>query len=784
MIEVLDAGGTTFHVATDHSSLVLRVTRFGHLELVHYGDRVTGLAEHGVESLRHRDTHRPGMAVVYDEEQDPAYCLDGLALAWSGLGKGDFREPALEARGADRSFVSDLTYADHRVVDGVVPCEDGLPTTLDPDAVASTLVVTLRDDVAGLEADLLVTTHPRVDVITRRTVLRNVADSPVSARRVMSQLTDLPDLGFDLVTFDGTWLAEGHAHRRPLAPGLYVNASLTGDSSNRHNPGVVLAERHASQTHGAAYAFNLIYSGNHHTGVELTPHGLVRIVSGINPTGFEWDLGPGERFETPEAVLTFSRGGLGGVSERLHDFVNGHVVRGEWADRERPVKLNTWESQFFDLDERELRGMARSAARLGCELFVVDDGWFGAGASARDDDTRGLGDWVVNPKKFPDGLRPLAEYVESLGLRFGLWFEPEMVNEDSELFRAHPDWVIRTAGRAPSRGRHQLVLDLSRPDVRDHLVGVLGAVLDSAPIGYVKWDMNRHLSDVPTGELAHRHVLGVYDVLRRLFEPRPHILLETCSSGGNRFDLGMLCFGPQIWTSDCTDPIERIDIQGGLSHLYPQSTMGAHVSASPSLQTLRATPLSTRFNVAALGVLGYELDPRSLTPAERREVRAQIAFYKQHRRTLQFGRLLRHDPGAHPEQHDVTVVGRDRRTAIQLHANTRVHAAQRGDRMPVRGLDPEATYRVTTKPQGLDLLAFGHLLKHVLPGWINPTGSLVRAASRWHRRPEATEEFTATGSTLMAGVGLSEQFVGDEPTESTRMLGDFGSTLTVLRATG
>lgn len=755
MIEVIDdaTATPTLHVATDATSLVLRVTPFGHVELVHYGERVSGIAEHGVTSLRPRGTHPPGMAVAYDEARDPAYCLDGLALAWSGLGKGDFREPATEIRMPDRSFVTDLTYRSHRVAAGILAPQDGLPGALDPQGRASTLVLSLADEVGGLECDLVVTTHSAVDVITRRAVLRNVGDAPVSVRRLMSQLSDLPDLGFDLVTFDGTWIAEGHRHRRPLAPGPYVNASLTGSSSNRHNPGLLLAERTASEEHGRVYGFNLVYSGSHWTGVELTPHGLVRVLSGINPTGFEWELGPGERLETPEAVLTFSRNGFGGISDNFHAFTRQHVTRGRWADAERPVKLNSWESTFFAIDEPTLRAMANRAAGLGCELFVVDDGWFGRGRSARDDDLRGLGDWVVNPRKFPRGLRPLAEHVRSKGMAFGLWFEPEMVNPHSELFRAHPDWVLRVPGREPSRGRHQLVLDLTRDEVRDHLEGTIGTVLDEVGVDYVKWDMNRHLSDVGStrhtpGEVMHRQVLGLYDLLRRLFEPRPHILLESGSSGGNRFDLGMLCFGPQVWTSDDTDPIERIPIQLGLSHLYPQSAMGAHVSSSPHLQTLRATPLSTRFDVAALGVLGYELDPRRLDAAERREVRRQVAFYKEHRRTLQFGRFVRHDGGARPEQHDVTVVAPDRRSAVHAHLQTTVHAARPGDRMPLRGLDPELTYAVATRPHGQDLREFGGLLSHVLPRRIDPTGPLVRAAASLYRRPAAVDTFTATGRTL------------------------------------
>lgn len=778
--------GPTFHVRTAHTSLVLRVTRFGHLDLLHYGDRVTELAALGTGTL-HADP-KPGMSVMYDEDRDPAYALDVRRLAWSGMGKGDFREPPMEIRMPDRTFVADLTFGSYRVQDGPVPCEDGLPTAIDPDGEAQTLIVTLTDGTGGIEADLLLTAYPATDVIARRTVLRNVSDDGLVIRRLMSSLLDLPDLGFDLVTFDGTWISEGHEHRRPLGPGLYVNASLTGSSSNRHNPGVLLAERVASEDHGAVYGFNLVYSGNHWTGVEFTvPQHGVRVLQGINPTGFEWDLGPGGRFETPEAVMTFSRKGFGGVGDNWHRFVGRNIVRGEWADKERPVKLNTWESSFFDIDERNLTSMARAGAKLGAELFVLDDGWFGA----REDDTKGLGDWVVNERKLPHGMAALADRVHDLGMLFGLWFEPECVNPDSDLFRAHPDWVIRAPGRTPSRQRHQLMLDLSRAEVRDHLVDAIGAVLDSASIDYVKWDMNRHLSDVASattsaGEVMHRQVLGLYDVLTRIFGPRPRILLETCSSGGNRFDLGMLCHSPQIWTSDCTDPIERLDIQLGLARLYPRSTMGAHVSESPHQQTLRATPLSTRFNVAALGVLGYELDPRHLDPAERKEVRRQIAFYKEHRRLLQFGRLHRADP-IRPEQVDVTITeewGERTRPrgirAIHGHFQTRTHAAQRGDRLPIRGLDPARTHRVTTFPQGLSVAAFGGLLRHVLPGFINPRGMLVRRAAKVYRMPDATQEWTATGATLAAGIALPEQFVGEPYDEATRMLADFGSNLYLI----
>ncbi|HHW83668.1 MAG TPA: alpha-galactosidase, partial [Actinomycetales bacterium] len=547
-------------------------------------------------------------------------------------------------------------YTGHELLDGPVPPEGGLPTAHSGGRECATLRIDLADGAAHLS--LYYTLFPECDTLTRRAVLRHSGgDAPggsgegsgargeggtIVIRSLMSQQVDLPNRDFDLVTFDGAWISEGHRHVRPVMPGTYVNASIAGYSSANHNPGVLLATRGATETSGEVYAFNLVYSGNHYTAVELSRREQVRVRSGINPTGFEWTLEPGEAFETPEATLTWSDRGFGGSSAALHEFVNHHVVRGEWAGRERPVLVNNWEATHFSIDHRTVVSMARVAARLGAELFVLDDGWFGN----RKDDHRALGDWTVNAKKLPKGLKGLGDDVRALGLEFGLWVEPEMVNRDSDLYRAHPDWAIAVPGRIPSEGRQQLVLDLSRQDVRDHLVQVIGAAIDEAGATYVKWDANRNLSDLwsahcAPGELGHRVILGLYEVMDRIFSPRPHILLESCASGGNRFDLGMMCFSPQVWTSDNTDPIERLDIQFGLTHLYPQSVMGAHVAASPSMQTLREVPLTTRFNVAAFGLLGYELDPRRFTPGERREVRRQIAFYKQHRKLLQYGRLRR-----------------------------------------------------------------------------------------------------------------------------------------------
>ncbi len=775
MIDVLRSASDespVFHLRGGRLSYLFRVTKYGHLEHLHFGARVE-LGEQPFGSVAALAVKRPanGEGVKYHPD-DTGYNLDRLPLEYSGLGKGDYRVPALETTMPDGSFVTDLRYAGHTVHDQTVPCLDGLPTSVAADRPCQTLQVDLAD--GDLALTLYYTIFPDSNVVTRRAVLTNRSGVALRARRVMSQLIDLPDRGFDLVTFDGAWIAEAHKHVRPLAPGIYVNSSITGFSSNRHNPGVLLARRGCGEDRGEVYGFNLVYSGNHYTAVELSQRDLVRVTSGINPIGFEWTLEPGARFETPEAVLSWSDEGYNGLSANLHEFVGRHIVRGQWRDAERPVLVNNWEGTYFDFDHRRVVSMARRAAGLGAELFVLDDGWFGA----RNDDHAGLGDYAVNRRKLPKGLEGLAAEITGLGLKFGLWFEPEMVNRDSDLYRAHPEWAIAVPGRTPSEGRVQLILDLTRPEVRDHIVTNVSAILDAVPISYVKWDANRTFSDqfsavTTAGELHHRYVLGLYEVLRRIFEPRPHILLESCASGGNRFDLGMLCFSPQIWASDCTDPVERLRIQGGLSHLYPQSTMGAHVTASPSAQTLRHTPLSTRFNVAAFGLLGYELDPTDLTREERRRIREQIAFYKDHRRLLQFGRLRRHDP-ARGDQVTWSVHEPGGEPRVIGHFQVGSRAASAPEPLPIAGLDPHRGYRVRALPQGTSLRSLGGLVSHALPVKLSGHGVPLTVLDWFRSLDDREQEYLGTGSAL-AWLQLDPRFDGQDTT--ARLVGDYGSAL-------
>ena len=765
-----------FRLTTDETSYWFRVTEFGHLEHIHYGERLAGQDPEGLVLKR---TAIVGSSVVYDPK-DPNYCLDNMCLEWSGIGWGDYRQPPAELKMPDGSFSSDFIYKSHRIFAGTAPMQT-LPQSYGEDKDCDTLEITMEDESNRARLLLYYTVYAKTDIICRRAVLINQNEKPLVIRRIMSMTVDIPNRGFHMVTFDGGWIKEAHRHERPIEYGIYVNSSTTGASSNRHNPGFLLAEAGAREDYGRVYGFNLVYSGNHYGAVELSNQQLSRVQIGINPHCFEWTLGQGERFETPEAVMTFSGRGMSGLSAHFHDFVNSHIVRGEWKDRERPVLINNWEAHFFKFTEGKLLHLARRARKLGIELFVLDDGWFGT----RNDDTQGLGDYTVNRKKLPGGLKHFAVKIRKTGMAFGLWFEPEMVNENSGLFRAHPEYAVTTPGKAPALGRNQLVLDLCNPKVRDYIVSSVSKILDEADISYVKWDMNRHLSDAFSpclknqGEFFHRYILGLYDVLERIFRPRPHILLESCSSGGNRFDLGMLCWSPQVWVSDDTDPVERLKIQEGLSCLYPLSAMGAHVSEAPHQQTLRQTPLNTRFNVSAFGCLGYEMDLKYLSWAEKKEIREQISFYKAHRKTFQYGRFYRFAAQKENKIH-WQVTARDGGEAIAGFFQTQGCASEGYDFLPLAGFDPEDRYSVSTRPQSLFIRQFGGLVKHIIPFALNPDGFILRTVNRFYRLTDCVESYECKGDMLNTGLRLNSQFIGSYYNQKTRLLGDFGSNLYVI----
>ncbi len=736
-----------FLLKTDHYSCLLRVNSDRLLEQLHFGTPVS-IQDAAAMTLA------PGLgwgSSVMLDDNNTASAQDSMALAYSGSGRGDYRESPLETGAA-----TDLRYVSHTIHPGTLPMTSGLPQALGD---AETLEIVMEQP--GLRLHLYFTLFETA--MTRRCVLENTGNAPVSLHKLMSWMMDLPG-DYDMTTFDGGWIAEMRKHTVPVLDSRIVSESVTGFSSNRHNPGFLLSQRGAAEDHGRVYGFNLIYSGNHYAAAQRSLQGLTRVMQGISPANFQRILGPGEAFETPEGVLCYSDAGFGLLSERMHKFVNEHIVPKAWQYRPRPVLYNDWEGCMFDFNQRTLLGLAKKAKDLGCELFVLDDGWFGA----RNNDLAGLGDYTVNKKKLPSGLKGLSDRLHSLGLEFGLWFEPESVNMDSDLYRAHPDWAL-TDDFAPVFGRHQLLLDLTKPEVRDYIVENITRILDDAGISYVKWDMNRH--SIALGDKAHDYILGLYDVLRRIFQPRPHILLESCSSGGNRFDLGMLCFSPQVWCSDDTDPIERITIQGNLSYLYPQSTFGAHVSAAPNAQTLRNTPLSTRGNVSFFGCLGYELDLSHLLPVEEKEIQEQIALYKHHRHTFQFGQFRRTSSGWQVQEGSTTLAG-------VFHGQRQ--AAPGYEYLSLKGLDPKKRYRFRTRPQTLRLGQFGDLVKHVLPVNLNPNGMVIRTADKLMTLPDGIHEGTVSGAALSTGIPMLPAFRGTGYSEKQRNQLDFGSNLYII----
>ena len=736
-----------FLLKNDTLSYLFRVGKYGELQHLHFGAPVE---IDDAEAF----SCRPGLgwgSSVLLSDADSASCLDDYALEWSGSGRGDYRESPLEI-----GVSTDLRYVNYRILNGIAPMVTTLPQAKGD---CQTLEITMEQP--GLRAKFYYTLFDTA--LTRRVVLENTGEQPVRLQKCMSFSMDIPG-AYQLTSFHGGWSAEMRKNTAPVGGAKVVVESLTGASSNRHNPGFMLHEADATESCGRVYGFNLIYSGNHYASAQRSMQGLTRVMQGVNPSNFCREMAPGESFETPEAVMTVSDAGFGGMSRQMHRFVNKHIVPAYWRNRHRPVLYNSWEGCMFNFNQHRLLDLADRAKDLGCELFVLDDGWFGK----RNDDKSGLGDYTVNTKKLPHGMEGLSKAIRKKGLQFGLWFEPESVSPDSDLYRAHPDWAL-TDEHPDVLGRHQLLLDLTKPEVRDYIVENVSKLLDNASISYVKWDMNRH--SIALGEKSYDFVLGLYDVLRRIFESRPEVLLESCSSGGNRFDLGMICFSPQVWCSDDTDPIERLTIQGNLSYLYPQSTFGAHVSAAPHAQTLRTTPLTTRGNVSFFGLLGYELDLKHLLSVEVKEIKAQIAFYKRYREVFQYGAWQRTKQGWQVSLGKVTIAG-------VFHGL--VHGAPGYEILRVPGLRADARYSVLSREQSMRLGQFGGLLKHVAPMDVNPNGLLLRAADRRVELPDGQENLTATGAALISGILLKPLFRGTGYDKNQRTQGDFGSNVYVI----
>ncbi|MCX5775157.1 MAG: alpha-galactosidase [Firmicutes bacterium] len=773
MINVKD---NVFQLDTEHTTYLLRIDETKHVRTEYFGKKIRTADNY--DFSKEKWAFALGSSVVFDKAH-PELSLDNLSLEYSTVGKGDFREPSILLK-TKAGFTADFLYQGFEIKQGIEDLES-LPT---PHTGGETLVLHLEDTTAKISLDLSYVIFTESDVIIRNTKIINKSSETFTLNKLMSFQLDLLNQKFELVNLYGGWASEMHRSEKTLGPGIYINDSKTGASSNRHNPFFMLKSKDSDLNHGNVYAFNLIYSGNHYEMVEVNSYGKIRLQAGINPFCFEWSLKPEESFISPWGVLSFSDQGKNGASQHMHHFINHHVIRGDWALKDRPVLLNNWEATYFDFTENKLHDLLKRAKDFGIELFVLDDGWFGK----RTDDTKGLGDWEVNPKKLPHGLERLADSVNKAGLKFGLWFEPEMVNEDSELFRSHPEWAIKTPDRVPSYGRNQIVLDLGLEEVQKYIVDSLSKILDSANIEYVKWDMNRHMSDFYSsrfdqGEFFHRYILGLYHVLETLTKKYPHVLWESCSSGGNRNDLGILSYMQQNWASDDTDAFERLTIQSGTAMAYPLSTIGAHVSASPSHQLLRRTPIDTRFNVASFGTLGYELDLKKLSPVEEEAVKDQIVFYKEHRHLLQYGSFYQLKTLEKDGYVSWMVLSDDRKEGIISYFQGLGKSNPTVDILQGTDFIEDALYHVSARHQETNIKTFGGLLNMALPVNLNEDGRIIDLISK-HKTIEELlkksydENYDVYGDAINNGaIKLSPQWSGTGFNEYVRVLADFGSRL-------
>lgn len=686
----------TFHLQTNRTSYVIEIAKDGYLTHRYWGERLRRYA--GAIPLRYMDRAFSPNPVPADR----TFSLDTLPQEYPAYGNTDFRTPAYQIQLDNGSTITDLRYREHRIVAGK-PKLPGLPATyVENDEEADTLEIELYDELLGLTVTLSYTVFNELDAITRSVRLENRGNRELKLLRAASISVDFADDGYDMVHLAGGWANERNVLRRPLTMGLQAVDSKRGSSSHQHNPFMALVRKGADEDQGEVYGFSLVYSGNFLANVEVDQYRTTRVTMGLNPFDFSWLLQPGESFQTPEAVTVYSNEGLGGMSRTYHRLYRTRLARGEFRDKERPVLINNWEATYFDFNADKIESIARKGKELGIELFVLDDGWFGK----RDDDNSSLGDWFVHREKLPGGLRDLAERVTGMDMRFGLWVEPEMISVDSDLYRKHPDWCLHVPDRRRSAGRNQLILDYSRDDVCDAIIGMLSEVLSSAPVTYVKWDMNRNMTEIGSAllpperqrETAHRYMLGLYRVMETLVTAFPHILFESCSGGGGRFDPGILHYMPQTWTSDNTDAVSRLKIQYGTSIVYPASAIGAHVSAVPNHQVHRTTPLEMRGHVAFAGNFGYELDLTAFTEEEDAIVRAQVEYYKEVRPLVQFGDFYRLLSPFEGNETAWMFVSEDRSEAFAAYYKVLAEPNAGYRSIRLKGLDPDADYQI----DGLD----------------------------------------------------------------------------------
>ena len=704
-----------FNLETENTLYQMKVDRFGVLNHLWYGEKTDCCMDY---LLDYPDAGFSGN--IYEAENERTYSLNTLPQEYSTSGVGDFRISAISVTHEDGSNALDLRVREYQIKKGKYEIP-GLPAVYAKEDEAETLEITLKDTATEAEVILKYGVFEKEDVITRSVVVKNSGKTPIVINKVHSMCLDIPYGDWEWMHFYGRHTMERQAERVPVLHGISESSSSRGTSSHHQNPAVLLCEKDCTETNGHCIGAALMYSGGFQAQVEKDQLEQVRLVMGIHPDTFEWTLEAGEAFYTPEVILSCSTTGFAKLSQNFHHIIRNHVCRGTYQLSSRPVLINNWEATYFDFNEEKILNIARQASKLGIDMMVLDDGWFGK----RDDDCSGLGDWFVNEKKLNGGLKALVEKINAMGMKFGLWFEPEMVSEDSDLYRNHPDWAIQIPGRKPMRSRYQLVLDMSNPEVVDYLYGVMSAILRENHIEYVKWDMNRSISDWYTAtlsrgrqlEMPHRYVLGLYELLEKLTSEFPDVLFEGCSGGGGRFDAGMMYYCPQIWCSDDTDAHERTFILYGTSFFYPTSTVGSHVSAVPNHQTGRITSIETRGVVAMAGSFGYELDLNQLSEEEKTVVAKQVTHYKEYQSLIYNGDYYRL---ANPFEDGMSAwswISEDKKTILVQGVLFRAKPNVLRKTLRLMGLEAKKNYKIAGTEEaytGVALMSGGVLLQRAV----------------------------------------------------------------------
>ena len=697
-----------FHLYNQEISYIIKILDNDQPGQLYYGKRLTHR-----EDFSHLFEYAMRDMSPYAFEGNSTFSLENIKQEYPTFGCGDMRFPAYEIERENGSHVVEFVYKEHKIYNGK-PKLEGLPATyVESDDEAQTLELVLEDTSINTRIVLLYTIYEAFPVIARSVRFECDSDEKITLLSAMSACVDLPDKDYEMIDLAGVWARERHVRRHKLDYGIQSIYSMRGCSSYQFNPFLALARENADEFQGQVYGFSLVYSGNFLAQTEVDNYDTARVLMGIHPNGFKWTLEKGESFQTPEMVMVYSEAGLNGMSQTFHKLYRTRLARGTWRDKVRPILINSWEAFYFDFDAPKLLGLADVAADLGMELFVLDDGWFGK----RDDSTSSLGDWYPNEEKLKGTLKELAEKINAKGLKFGLWIEPEMTNKDSDLYRAHPDWILAEQGKRICHSRTQYVLDFSKKEVREYIGDMLENLLAEVPVSYIKWDMNRTFSEVFSngndreyqGKVCHKYILGVYELYERLTSRFPHVLFESCASGGARFDPGMLYYAPQGWTSDDTDAIERLKIQYGTSMVYPVSCMGSHVSASPNHQTNRVTPIETRADVAYFGTFGYELDLLKLGEEDKAEIRRQIAFMKEKRDLIQKGTFYRLKSPFEGNETAWMIVSEDQKKALVGYYRVMQPVNVGFKRLKLKGLKEDTCYKVS----GYDYDCYGDELMQV-----------------------------------------------------------------------